>query len=226
MSEDLYQGNSGDVKFVPPMLVFTAFVAVSRLFPCTTIGPVPSHNRASFPKEPSYCYTSLLTFHGRTPLIPPWYRLRIHKKTDIWLLKIVAWHAHGGLNQNFSFTSLQLLKKAWDCIQSNVCGLWCFPNDLDWFLLIECLWAKSLYTLFSKRKAKWIHLLKCQQSVGFRSVGKPNLKYIWGYLYYINTVVLGCGHLFHTPKIPFVNRHFGKVSVPDPCISYTKSVLI
>ena len=108
-------------------------------------------NRASFPKEPLYCYTSLLTFHGRTPLIPPWYRLRIHKKTDIWLLKIVAWHAHGGLNQNFSFTSLQLLKKAWDCIQSNVCGLWCFPNDLDWFLLIECLWGKSPYTLFSKR---------------------------------------------------------------------------
>ncbi len=33
-------------------LVFTAFVAVSRLFPCTTIGPVPSHHRAGFPQEP------------------------------------------------------------------------------------------------------------------------------------------------------------------------------
>ncbi len=69
------------------VLVFTTFVAVSWLFPCTTIGPVPNHNRASFPKEPSYCYTSLLSFHGRTP-----FRnfLSCLNSSTLYLLKWVA----------------------------------------------------------------------------------------------------------------------------------------
>ncbi len=34
-------------------------------------------------------------------------------------------------------------------------------------------------------------------------------------------VVEECGQLFHIPKISFVNRHFGMVSVPDPLPGYS-----